>query len=426
MADGIGPGNCRRGGQHKDTGDPGAEDIATPEVTDSHRIHDLGRRAEFRLVDKGVDEAIHWEVLVCDENGHPCDKCAYRGVECVYPNALPASSSPDRSGSIPLQDYLVTQQLPSEAGQQPSQPSTVLDRSNKLLIELMHKYSTETYKFFFTEPFNHHIWQVVIPQRALDHDFLLYGILSVAALHTALTKEPSKALEYIDAAIYYQSQARKPFQDALHNISSENCDAVFAHSIITIINGIAFPQVAVDKSETCSMLDTVLLLFELVQGTSEIHKIARPWLLGLSMASDDFWGKASDTLDEETDQALARLHDLNHQRRTHDLEKYKMINEAIASLRRCFQRFRALRDPTSVLTFLATVSRDFVNCLRRHEPLPILVLLHWGVLLAQLDGKVWWASNSGLVLVSDALNILHRSSAELGSAMLWPKQKLGL
>ncbi|OJJ00826.1 hypothetical protein ASPVEDRAFT_40336 [Aspergillus versicolor CBS 583.65] len=293
----------------------------------------------------------------------------------------------------------------------------------------MHKFSTETYKSFFVLPADRHVWQSVIPRRALDHDFLLDGLLSVAALHTASSSGRQTARPYLDAAMDFQSRGLKPFQNAIQNISPENCDAVFVHSIITIVNGIVFPQIAAEITEfaSSSVLENIFTLFNLVQGTAEISKLTGPWLKKSSLIPGDFWGSTSDSiLDTEIEQALTRLRELNRQENIEHPQRHGQIELAISRLRQCFQRYFSFRDPASVVTWLAIVDKEFVDYLHQEEPLPILVMVHWGVLLAELDGEVWWASKSGRALVSDALGILDRGGVDFGIASSWPRGKVGL
>ncbi|KAL3454235.1 hypothetical protein BJX65DRAFT_302022 [Aspergillus insuetus] len=325
----------------------------------------------------------------------------------------------------------------------------------------MHTYSTETYKSLFAEPTDNHTWQMLIPRRALEEDekddgFLLDGLLSVAALHTAVRLSYSPKPEdrarkqmYIDTAMEYQSRALTPFQRAIQNISRENCDVVFAHSLITIVNGIAIPQVlhipnGHGEDSGMNMLETVFTLFELVQGTAEINRITGAWLKDKDpcLVYRDFWGAASGTvLDAGTETALSRLSALNVADNKSDTaphlgnERFTLIDRAISLLQKCFQRYTALHDPVSVLTWLATVDRGFVDCLRHHEMLPLLVLLHWGALLARLEGVVWWAGGSGRGLVSDVLEIfgIHHEGTrgetdgeDFERALDWVREDLGL
>ncbi|CEL06920.1 hypothetical protein ASPCAL10088 [Aspergillus calidoustus] len=410
----------------------------------------------------------------CDESGHPCANCTFRGLDCAYadPRTLAGGSAaeeratPSRTESlpgVPPRDSVTRQTQPAL-----SQAAVSL----RLQLELMHTYSTETYKSLFAEPTDNHTWQVVVPRRALEdgdgdreNGFLLDGLLSVAALHTAVRLSNSPKPEdrawkqvYIDVAMEYQSHALQPFQRAIQQISRDNCDVVFAHSLITIVNGIAVPQVlhvseGRREDSKMNMLETIFTLFELVQGTAEINRITGPWLKDKDpcLVYQDFWAAASGTaLDTETDAALNRLGALNDAENKSDITRhlgdgrFTLIEKAISLLRRCFQRYTALNDPVSVLTWLATVDRAFVDCLRRHEALLLLVLMHWGALLARLEGVVWWAGGSGRGLVGDVLWILRvqhegtsgadkpgrdggvRRGEDFGGALKWVREDLGL
>ncbi|KAL2839882.1 hypothetical protein BJX68DRAFT_258712 [Aspergillus pseudodeflectus] len=224
----------------------------------------------------------------------------------------------------------------------------------------MHKYSTETYKR-------------TIPQRALHFPLLLDGVLSVVALHTTTTKTPEEAGVYIDMLVGFQTRSLEPFQRVIEAISPENCDAVFAYSVFTIIHGIAVPEL--------TRLETIFVLSELVQGTAEITK-----MFGQAL-------QRTTALDAEDNEAFRRLHDAT-----------------IPHLRMCCQRYRGHQNPGSVLTRLAIVDRQFVKSLREKDDLALLALVHWGFLLGQPDGETWWALRFGLAMVNKGLGSLNPDS----------------
>ncbi|KAL4884852.1 hypothetical protein BJY04DRAFT_214734 [Aspergillus karnatakaensis] len=292
----------------------------------------------------------------------------------------------------------------------------------------MHKYSTETYKTFFSEPADYHVWQAVVPRWAFKYDFLLYGILSVTALHTALALDPVDARPYLDASMDFQSKALRPFQEALQNISLENVDAAFAYSRITIVKGIAFRQVAADinSADDTSMLESIFLLFKLVDGVMAITDMSHEQLRKSALIPRNFWGTAEFTLDSDTNEALTRLSELNTRLNINDDTQYCTIDSAIFRLRQCWQRFHRHGDSTSVLSWLAMAGKEFVIAAMNYESLPLLVLAYWGSLLQQLKGASWWAANSGSALVSDILETLCRSNVDFGEAALWPKRKAGV
>ena len=109
-----------------------------------------------------------------------------------------------------------------------------------------------------------------------------------------------------------------------------------------------------------------------------------------------------------------------------DPEQHRINRDAILFLRRCYSRHVIVRDAASVLTWLAAVDKDFVDRLRRRQPFPLFVLMHWAVLLGELDGKMWWARNSGKALITELSDALQHDILQWGVTQLWPKEKMGL
>jgi hypothetical protein len=70
-----------------------------------------------------------------------------------------------------------------------------------LELELMHCWSTSTYKSLCSVPEDHHYMQLVMPQEALRYDFLLNGIFVAAALHRAAMAPKQEAKRYFNIAM---------------------------------------------------------------------------------------------------------------------------------------------------------------------------------------------------------------------------------
>ncbi|KAI3088528.1 transcriptional regulator family: Fungal Specific TF [Aspergillus niger] len=368
----------------------------------------------------------------CDERGPPCSNCISRELACTYFKTPAARKETTLSTSpAPLQSARFV--APSEATLYANQPisrhgSSLPNLACLRELELMHKFSTETYQSLCNEPTDHHEWQYVIPRKALQHEFLMSGILAVASLHIASTLDPPEALSYIDTALEYHNLAFAPFRHAIDNLTPANCDAVLAHSVIITVIGITLPQSAVAREESQSMTENIIVVFELLHGVSKIFTISRSWLQGkLFTSRRGFWENELSTLDSEIEAALDRLTALNNDMlATDNAEQHHIIKDAIALLRRCFCRYNHARDAASILAWVATVDKKFVHALRCRQTLALLVLMHWGALLHELDGKVWWAKNSGTALVSELLNALRPCDVRWEGALQWPQRKIGL
>lgn len=379
----------------------------------------------------------------CDERGPPCANCVSRELDCSYlkiPKARTTAASPlspaasQHSSTIeaaiasPYQVPVHGQNHGFGRGQGHGVSGPPDLFSSLRSLELMHKFSTDTYRSLSNDPSDYNVWQTVIPRKALEHDFLMNGILAIAALHMAASVEPAAALSYIDSTLEYHTAASVTYRQALDHLTPFNCDAVFAHSIITTIIGIALPRLTATRDETSNMTENIVVVFELLQGVRKIIWISDPWLHSrLFTCRRDFLEALVKDPEPDADAAMAKLDVLNDTKLASvDPEQHRINRDAVALLRRCFARHAVSSDAASVLTWLAAVEKDFVHRLRQRQPFPLLVLMHWGVLLGELDGQMWWARNSGKALVIELTSVLQPGILQWEGAHLWPRRKVGL
>ncbi|KAL4735631.1 hypothetical protein BDV11DRAFT_29583 [Aspergillus similis] len=364
----------------------------------------------------------------CDEQGPPCSNCKSRELECFYSRTpVPRNlSSTSASPTTPGYSYSATPYVAQSYHQVSSaSPGEDLHAAELRRLELMHKFSTETYQSFSNSPSDFHTWQVVVPQKALHHDFLLKGILAAASLHIASSLDPSAAFTYINTALEYHNQTLTPFRHAIDDISPQSCDAVFAHSVVTTIICIALPRHTAEKDESIGAYEKIVLAAELLQGVSKILNLYRGWVtLKPFTPGSNFWDGSTMTLDQDTETALNNLSMLTDE--VSNSEQRNMFQEAVKLLRQCFVRYANSRDIASILAWLAAADKGFVYALRCRHPLALLILMHWGVLIHELDGRLWWAQNSGSALVLELLVELQSYQPRWKNILLWPKQKIGL
>lgn len=306
---------------------------------------------------------------------------------------------------------------------------TPFKESELTILELMHKFSTETYQSLCVSDSEREIWQTTVPNLALKHDFLMNGILALAAMHIASSLEPPEALAYLDIGLQRYNRSLKPFRDAIDSLTSQNCDAVFAHSVVMTAIGIASPRLTVIKDESNSITESMVVVFELLQGVKKILQVGvgQSWIHLELFSRGEFWKDRSANLDTDTDAALARLDALNDEVMTGIYVSQHQINqEIIAHLRHCFAKFGHSPDPAPVLAWLAAVRKEFVDSLRCRQPFSLLILMYWGVLLVELDGRRWWARDAGRALVSELLGALRSGDARWQPALTWAQRRLSL
>ncbi|KAJ5971568.1 uncharacterized protein N7479_001486 [Penicillium vulpinum] len=363
----------------------------------------------------------------CDEKGPPCSNCISRELSCTYLRA--PSRSDSRASQTPAPAPLaIVEPTPLRLGI-PSLTSSVSPTISGVRdLELMHKFSTETFKSLCSSPSEHDVWQIAIPRLALRYDFLMNGILALGALHIAATSEPPESLMYIDIALQYHNLTFAPYRAAVDSINPLNCEAALAQSIITTVIGIALPRVIAARGESSSITENIIVVFELLQGVKKIHRIGESWIkLELFSRRRNFRDAGSLSLDTDTRAALERLGSLNDEvLASIDPEQHRVNNNAIVYLRHFSTRVANSIDPANVLAWLAMIDKEFVDNLRCRQPLSLLILMHWGVLLGELNGQHWWSRDSGRALVSELLDALHPGDMQWANAVAWPRKKMGL
>ncbi|KAL8344411.1 hypothetical protein RB601_004783 [Gaeumannomyces tritici] len=243
----------------------------------------------------------------CDEQGPPCANCVVRETSstCIYTQSSQSSlsavssrgqdaaasgrrgggdrdqavaagsTSPSESRSPAPEPAAATKQQELAAAPARSAPSE--GESSRLLdLELMHRWSTVTYKSLISVPADESYLQVGIPIEALKAGYLLNALLAVTALEKVMSEgsppsSPSPGEDgegsggggggsssmaatgnserirarnrrYIRAAIEYYDRAINAFRAALPTVGPENHHMLYFASILAAIVHLLMPQ----------------------------------------------------------------------------------------------------------------------------------------------------------------------------------------
>ncbi|KAK2745701.1 hypothetical protein FQN57_003598 [Myotisia sp. PD_48] len=384
----------------------------------------------------------------CDERGPPCTNCVNRELPCnfsagalarrqresdlkdvsPYSSPYPAQPEPSRPASkenAPAHTYYL------EPGAKLISPHTTSTRIRE--FELLHKYSTETYKSISSVPVNEYVWQVLIPRKAFSCDFLMNGLLALASLHIASGLEhPAAAAPYIDNALEYHTPASSLFRTALNNITPLNCEAVFAFSIITIVFKLSLSQLISDGKEYGSALENCIAIFELLRGVKGIIEVSKSWLeVGWFSSGVNFKQDVPLINDRDTELAFQKLRAFNDEMlaatdmNPEQEQQLNYNNVLLSRLEQFFSRFKETGDLSSVIAWLAFLEKQTISDLGQGERFALLAFMHWGVLLHQLDDRVWWAKGAGRAVVMELLSMLQPGD-ELADLTEWPRQQIGI
>lgn len=311
-------------------------------------------------------------------------------------------------------------------------------------------------------------WKVFAVEEALKFDFLMKEIFALAALHKAI-EAADFASQYFHHALDLQNQALALARNALQNIDQENSSAVFMFSIMAMIFAIVPPN-SVPGISLRSPLENILMLFELQKGTAMVTSkyasgaptcpfrfcfiqpvyiktivyqffnlsqfssprnpanfvstdLCREWL-ELGPFRWIFGSKTSNNIinikacrNEDCNEAFVRLSALNNEYATAHPVSAAVFVSAISSLSFCSDGNKG-----RILAWLAMAGQDFMTNVNEKEPMALLILLHWAVLLIDLN-DLWWAKNAGARLIEDVVLTLEKVEVRLGnvSSPEWAK-----
>lgn len=121
-------------------------------------------------------------------------------------------------------------------------------------LELMMQWCNSTYQDLSRNEKTDTIWQCLVPEEALEHPFLMHGILALSALHLARTRNDHRRPMYSNIAIAHQNQALALFRDLLGNINASNAKAMFAFASIVVLYTFGFPHES-NSSDSWTSID---------------------------------------------------------------------------------------------------------------------------------------------------------------------------
>ncbi|KAL8794631.1 MAG: hypothetical protein Q9195_002827 [Heterodermia aff. obscurata] len=360
----------------------------------------------------------------CNEQGPPCSQCAKRQIACVYPE-------PDRLGAPAVQSNEEEDTSLSRASSMT--PSNDHQSRRLLELELMHQWTTNTYKSFCGESKpDYPIWQVSLPVKGLKHEFLLNGFLSMAALEIALTRELSGDSKYGNTALEYYDSASSTFREEITDITPEKQEIVLAFSLIAMVLGLALPQLLKARGEQPRMVEHMLVHSEMLKGVRLISsqhggQIRKAPILRSQKAFEDV---PKGPIDPGTEAAIARLNALNDQR--HDLStepstaptaaEHAICQKAIRYLEESFARCQDPIHKGHALAWLRLAGEDFVEALKDGNSVALIALMHWGVLVERCSEGFWWAQSVGKNLVDEIADLLAADEdLTLASSISWAR-----
>ena len=129
----------------------------------------------------------------------------------------------------------------------------------------MHNWSTKAFKSLRQHSDETHLWQVVVPELALSHEYLLNALLALSARHLSF-EDPT----WDWAALDYENKALTGFQLALGSLDSSNYEAIFACSILIMVFSLAQSHLQHSRQLSDALVD-ILELRQFIAGVGLVH-----------------------------------------------------------------------------------------------------------------------------------------------------------
>ncbi|KAL9622232.1 MAG: hypothetical protein Q9160_003415 [Pyrenula sp. 1 TL-2023] len=350
-------------------------------------------------------------IYQCDEGKPSCSRCRRMKVNCSFTETssglviVPTSRSKLLSGEgdasatalLGLSKEPETrsdsvQNAISEFNQgsipfQPRFPDAERDR-----LRLMHHYTGCTRETITELALNNaagvFLWRDYVPHMAFEYDFLLHGLLSVAALHLTLLQNSSQDRNML-LATRHHNLGIASFRQHLVNLNGDNVDALFAFSCMLPLYCFGVHQTA---QSGLSPLAKVIELFMLIRGTGVIVRACHEWLTVKSPWRPFFEPKSGKTVDDlsfEIEHVISML----LQRADSSIpvaEKRQVYAGAIGALRQNFLLATTYPHVQLTITFLPTMAPDlFLSMIRDKEPLALAIVANYAVILHWMRSRIW-------------------------------------
>jgi hypothetical protein len=287
----------------------------------------------------------------------------------------------------------------------------------------MHHYSTVVCLTLSENPAILHVWQSLVPRQALRHLHLMHCLLGLSALHLIYTS-PEDSEMYRQAAIRHQDIAVATFRPLLGNITAENCDALWATSALTVMFGAAQYQVLPEAPGVAKLspLDGILEVCELVRGVHVMTQVAGKWINDgplKPILGDPWQGRGAPELASDVVDALQAVEACIIASSSKSTSSIYL--SSLQVLQQTFAVMVLTDQPTLVLVWLVLFDREFVVMLRERDPIALVMLAHYGVVLHG-NRHYWWAGNWGFSIVENVHQVLN---SEWRPLIAWPAQKVG-
>lgn len=265
-------------------------------------------------------------------------------------------------------------------------------------LELLHHFTTSTYRTISTEEDIREVWRLVVPRIALSHEFLMHAVLAMSALH--LSALGSRDKPYAVAAAEHHSRALGPLRAALPVLSTEHANALMATSSLTALYAFACRPGAGD------LLPTAPTWIPLFRGIMET--IYACWNLICNGELMPLWGRKDidkGSYDGEDIEFPSSLFDLSQRgtpgepdpKELEDDHVLEVYHRATEELKNSLDLFRSTAPRVaSAFAWPCSMQDELLRFIEEQRPRALVLVAHHCVILESVEEQYWWVKGRGV------------------------------
>lgn len=391
---------------------------------------------------------MHWStehrgVVVDELQWRPVDlQTFFRGNQLRY--FIVRQSSTDSSQSQPHSN-IVSETASSEISTSDTSlaaDSAICCESDQAATEdlkLLEHFQSSTCLELGYDARSRQIWHTEVPILAAKHKFLRHGVLACAALHLAFLN-PSERQRYQLIAAHHQSIALPGFRSEIVHANLDNCFALLAFTQLLVTHCFAADQQDKDLLLVQGRDDVDLPdWLHVIRGSCQIFASVWPYIQDVPFTAIAIGGAEHDeqvTPSPEKPFYDARLHgliELIKSYATKNMNKstevpYTPLVSALLILTRAFAKAEAAQSRNAytllvaVHTWPVQVPQDYLDLLKDRNPVALILLAHYCILLRPLEGH-WYMSGYSRRLLT---RIYTQVDETYRPWLQWPLEEIGL
>ncbi|TGO44186.1 hypothetical protein BOTNAR_0904g00030 [Botryotinia narcissicola] len=308
----------------------------------------------------------------CDEAKPRCQRCDSRDITCRYP---PSQSLiwVDHPSTPETKTYSSTPQNEKSLASDTKTPSLNLEN-----LDLIIHWFTKT--VYTVNPPNNpdaiQKAQTFILREAMEHHFLLHGLLALSALHYAESHPNPK--KYVEIATAHHTRGLTLYHSILSNMNKSKDIAVIAFSSITAIFAFGLARPDAKKEASVELIDDMVQAISLSKGWQTVKHVRR----GLESPSPQ---REQVTLSPDAETAFERLYALSQG------QNATLYKTAITSLKFSFKKTENGQDDNPHLAFEwgGSLQEEFLQLLRARDTVALVIVAFSCVMLEKVP-QVWW------------------------------------